>query len=248
MTTISSATSAASYPYTKLAIDSSEQSLSSSTVSTGKARKAESAQDADDAVTESAQKLFSQLMAVLMNSQEQQARTAGQDQDCQSAADAVASMDSDGDGIITASEFVAAKPSDVTENQASTLFASLDTENTGAPSADALSEAMSTGKGARPTGQAFGGEEGLSSLFSALDTDGDGVITQEEFATGRPDSVTEDEANALFESIESESSGSLTGDQFIESLRAEYSAAMPAYFNKEAGDDTAAGSVTRMTI
>ena len=206
--------------------------------------------DSDASLIDSAQKLLSQLMTVLMNAQGQSSQPqqdAGQDG--MSPADRVASMDSDGDGMVTQAEFVAARPDDVSEEQATSLFASFDSEDAGTLSVDALSEAMAQGPGQAPPGPpppSDTGDDTLSSLFSTLDSDGDGVVSQEEFLAARPDDVSEDQASALFESLDTEGTGSLSEDQFVAGLRANFPPPPP--FTAYAADDDASASSTRMTL
>ncbi|MDK4734703.1 hypothetical protein PH551_19300 [Rhizobium sp. CNPSo 3490] len=52
----------------------------------------------------------------------------------------VADLHTDGDGYVSKAEFVSARPSDVSEDQAGTLF---DSEGAGSLSVDALAETMS---------------------------------------------------------------------------------------------------------
>nr|WP_246401328.1 EF-hand domain-containing protein [Rhizobium hidalgonense] len=61
-------------------------------------------------------------------------------------------LDTDGDGLVSKAEFVAGRPSDVSEDQAGTLFDSFDSESAGSLSADALTEAMSSPSSQRPDG------------------------------------------------------------------------------------------------
>lgn len=251
MTTISSVSSAVSYRYTKPTSDSSEQSISSSIVSGGKASAAASRVDSEASLIDSAQKLLSQLMTVLMNAQGQSSQsTQDADEDGTSPADRVAAMDSDGDGMVTQAEFVAARPDDVSEEQASSLFASFDSEDAGTLSVDALSEAMAQGPGQAPRGPPPPSDEGddtLSSLFSTLDSDGDGVISQEEFLAARPDDVSEDQASTLFESLDTEGTGSLSEDQFVAGLKANLPPPPPP-LNAYAGNDNTSTSATHMTL
>jgi len=161
----------------------------------------------------------------------------------------LSTLDSDGDGMVTEAEFVAARPDDVSEEQATSLFASFDSEDAGTLSVDALSEAMAQGPGQAPPGPpppSDTGDDTLSSLFSTLDSDGDGVVSQEEFLAARPDDVSEDQASALFESLDTEGTGSLSEDQFVAGLRANFPPPPP--FTAYAADDDASASSTRMTL
>ncbi|MGO7159467.1 EF-hand domain-containing protein [Rhizobium johnstonii] len=212
MTTISAATSVSSYSYSKYPTSASEEILSSNTVSSAKATKSG---QLDEDTSSSADKLLSQLMTLSMNRFSDQS-ASGENEDGGEGMD-VAQLDSDGDGYVSKAEFVAARPSDATEDQAGTLFDSFDSESTGSLSVDALAEAMSAQQSQRP-----GGDD-LASLLSDLDTDGDGSISKDEFVAGRPFDVTEDQAGTLFDSFDSEGLGSLSVDALTEAMSAEQS-------------------------
>ncbi|MBB4443028.1 MULTISPECIES: EF-hand domain-containing protein [Rhizobium] len=219
MTTISAATSVSSYSYSKHSTSASEEILSSNTVSSAKATKSG---QLDEDTSSSADKLLSQLMTLSMNRFSDQS-VSGEDEDGGEGTD-VAQLDSDGDGYVSKAEFVAARPSEVTEDQANTLFNSFDSESTGSLSVDALTEAMSAEQSQRPGGPPppAGGDD-LASLLSDLDTDGDGSISKDEFVAGRPSDVTEDQAGTLFDSFDSEGAGSLSVDALTEAMSAEQS-------------------------
>ncbi|MBB4506917.1 EF-hand domain-containing protein [Rhizobium leguminosarum] len=212
MTTLSAATSVSSYSYSKYPTSASEEILSSNTVSSAKATKSG---QLDEDTSSSGDKLLSQLMTLSMNRFSDQS-ASGENEDGGEGMD-VAQLDSDGDGYVSKAEFVAARPSDVTEDQANTLFDSFDSESTGSLSVDALAEAMSAQQSQRP-----GGDD-LASLLSDLDTDGDGSISKDEFVAGRPSDVTEDQAGTLFDSFDSEGAGSLSVDALTEAISAEQS-------------------------
>ncbi|MBA1344995.1 EF-hand domain-containing protein [Rhizobium sp. WYCCWR 11146] len=220
MTTISAATSVSSYSYSKYPTSASEEILSSNTVSSAKATKSG---QLDEDTSSSADKLLSQLMTLSMNRFSDQS-VSGEDEDGGEGMD-VAQLDSDGDGYVSKAEFVAARPSDVTEDQANTLFDSFDSESTGSLSVDALAEAMSAQQSQRSGGPPPppAGDDDLASLLSDLDTNGDGSISKDEFVAGRPSDVTEDQAGTLFDSFDSEGAGSLSVDALTEAMSAEQS-------------------------
>ncbi|RXT15675.1 calcium-binding protein [Rhizobium leguminosarum] len=220
MTTISAATSVSSYSYSKHPTSASEEILSSNTVSSAKATKSG---QLDEDTSSSADKLLSQLMTLSMNRFSDQS-SSGEDEGGGEGMD-VAQLDSDGDGYVSKAEFVAARPSDVTEDHANTFFDSFDSESTGSLSVDALAEAMSAQQSQRPGGPPPPPveDDDLASLLSDLDTDGDGSISKDEFVAGRPSDVTEDQAGTLFDSFDSEGAGSLSVDALTEAMSAEQS-------------------------
>ena len=220
MTTISAATSISSYSYSKNSTSASQDLLSCNTVS---AKKSTTSQQLGEDSTNSVEKLMSQLMSLTMNGLSGQSGSSGE-QDGDEGMD-VAQLDTDGDGYVSKAEFVAARPSDVTEDQAGTLFDSFDSEDSGSLSVYALTEAMSaqrSGRAGGPPPPPEGGDE-LSSLLSDLDTDGDGLVSKAEFVAGRPSDVSEDQAGTLFDSFDSESAGSLSVDALTEAMSAQSS-------------------------
>ncbi|MBB6224795.1 EF-hand domain-containing protein [Rhizobium leguminosarum] len=221
MTTISAATSVSSYSYSKNSTSASQDILPCNTVS---AKKSTTSQQTNEDSTNSAEKLMSQLMSLTMNGLSGQSGSSGE-QDGEEGMD-VAQLDTDGDGYVSKAEFVAARPSDVTEDQAGTLFDSFDSEDSGSLSVDALTEAMSAQRSQRtggPPPPPPEGDDELSSLLSDLDTDGDGLVSKAEFVAGRPSDVSEDQAGTLFDSFDSESAGSLSVDALTEAMSAQSS-------------------------
>lgn len=221
MTTISAATSISSYSYSKSSTSASEDILSCNTVS---AKKSTTTQQSDEDAFSSADKLLSQLMTLSMNRFSDQSGSGGE-QDGGEGMD-VSQLDTDGDGYVSKAEFVAARPSDVTEDQAGTLFDSFDSEGTGSLSVDALAEAISAQQSERADGPPPpppADDDELSSMLADLDTDGDGLISKAEFVAGRPSDVTEDQAGTLFDSSDSEGAGSLSVDSLTEAMSAQQS-------------------------
>jgi hypothetical protein len=184
MTTISAATSISSYSYSKNSTSASQDALSCNTIS---AKKSTTTQQLDEDATNSAEKLMSQLMSLTMNGLAGQSGS-GEQQDGGADMD-VAQLDSDGDGYVSKAEFVAARPSDVSEDQAGTLFDSFDSEGSGSLSVDALTDAMSAQQSERAEGPPPpppSDDDDLASLLSDLDTDGDGLVSKAEFVASRP--------------------------------------------------------------
>ncbi|WP_245464159.1 EF-hand domain-containing protein [Rhizobium sp. NXC24] len=139
-----------------------------------------------------------------------------------SQSDMISAMDTDGDGNISEAEFVAARPSDVSEDQATTLFKSFDTSNTGSLTEDQLASAMQSNEPPPPppSGETPDDSE-ISSMFTSMDTDGDGSVSEAEFVAARPSDVSEEQATTLFDSLDTTSSGSLTESQLESSMKAQ---------------------------
>jgi Ca2+-binding EF-hand superfamily protein len=57
-----------------------------------------------------------------------------------------------------------------------------------------------------------------SEMFSKMDTDGDGALSESEFTAARPSDVTEEMAANLYSSFDSDSSGSLTSSEFTTAM------------------------------
>ncbi|NTU77024.1 MAG: hypothetical protein HGA90_04335 [Alphaproteobacteria bacterium] len=137
-------------------------------------------------------------------------------------------LDTDSSGTLSKDEFVAGRPSDVSESKADALFSSLDSSQSGYLTETQL-ENMHPPSG---QGGGFGGatldastlsallqgqdssssssQGGLDDMISAMDTDGDGTITKEEFVAARPSDASETQASSLFDSFDTESAGSLS--------------------------------------
>ncbi|MGO8536241.1 hypothetical protein ACC756_39345, partial [Rhizobium ruizarguesonis] len=54
------------------------------------------------------------------------------------------------------------------------------------------------------------GHDQFASLLSDLDTDGDGLVTLDEFMAGKPDEITESQASQLFSLLDTSGTGSLS--------------------------------------
>jgi Ca2+-binding EF-hand superfamily protein len=136
----------------------------------------------------------------------------------------ISAMDTNGDGNISEQEFVAARPSDVSESQASSLFASFDSDKTGSLTEAQLAEAMKS-QGSRSGAKPSGGNP--SDMFSSMDTDGNGSVSEAEFIAARPSDVSEDQATTLFKSLDTAGAGSLTEDQFTTAMKSQAPHAPP---------------------
>lgn len=132
-----------------------------------------------------------------------------------SIADIYADMDADGDGKVTEAEFVAARPDDVSEDGAKGLFASIDTEGSGSITEEQFADSIKR-HGGPQGGPPPGGGDAASTdeIYDALDTNKDGVVSEEEFLAAHPADVTDEQAAALFKSIDTDNKGSIAKEQF----------------------------------
>jgi Ca2+-binding EF-hand superfamily protein len=139
-----------------------------------------------------------------------------------SSSDAYAAMDTDSDGSVTQAEFIAARPDDVSEADALTLYNSIDTEGTGSITEDQFSASMENA-GTPPAAAGSSEDDDTTAMFDALDTDQDGVISAAEFAAAKPDDVSTEDAATLFDALDEDSSGSVSLDE-LESARESFMA------------------------
>ncbi|QCI98237.1 XopAW family type III secretion system calcium-binding effector [Agrobacterium larrymoorei] len=152
--------------------------------------------------------LLSTLMTLVMNlSQGASTETASQDSG-QSETDYFNSLDTDGSGSLSQTEFTSARPDDVTEDMANNLFTQLDADGDGTLSTEELAAKDAAPNGAPPPPPA---EEEDS--ISSLDTNGDGVVSQAEFLAARPDEVSEEDATSLFSQIDSDGDGTVSQEE-----------------------------------
>ncbi len=152
-----------------------------------------------------------------------------------------ARMDSDSSGTVSKDEFVSARPKEVSETDAASLYDKIDASGTNALTQDQLDAGMEANrpegglssslssdtlsslldllsstdeedKGPPPSGE----RKSSSEVFDSMDTDQDGTVSLEEFMAARPKNVSEDQAKEFFASIDTENTGSITKSQFEE--------------------------------
>lgn len=137
-------------------------------------------------------------------------------------------IDVNADGAVTRDEFIAGAPDDVSADKAGSLFDKLDSEGSGALSQSDLATAFQQMAASMQAGmiQAQAGNMGgggdrpdASELFAKLDTDGDGSVSREEFVSGRPDEVSEEQASAFFDKIAGENTDSIDQQSFVAAMQ-----------------------------
>jgi Ca2+-binding EF-hand superfamily protein len=182
-------------------------------------------------------------------------------------------LDTDQNGSLDDNELQTGKPKTMTKDQASKLYDALDTNQSGTITMDEFAAGTQSGPGMGlisqlPTDaldvllqlQAQGGgmpqaSTGGSSdqpesdaAYDALDTNKDGVVSEDEFLAAHPEQLTDDEAGKLFETIDTDKDGTVTQDQFKTITDATTPPRLmgPSFFgmDSQSGDDGASFSGT----
>lgn len=179
--------------------------------------------------------LSSMILGTLIGLQ-QQSGDASQDASSTSSSDPVqslfSSMDSDGDGTVTQSELESyIEQQGGTQTEADNLYSMLDSsDGDGITESTLASDAPQGpppgpppgGMGGPPPGVAedAGGSSDIGSqLLDALDTDGDGTVSQSEFESFvTSNGGTSTEADADFSALDSSGSGSLSATDFTDAM------------------------------
>ena len=143
------------------------------------------------------------------------------------AAQEFAKLDTDGDGEVSEQEFVAGRPSDMSEDQATALFSKLDPDGTGSISeaqfSDGVQQAQAAVQGGGHAHHHHGGGGGGSSdtadaaedaVFNALDTNHDGVVSMAEYMAGAPTSMSSTSVSSVFSDIDTDDSGGISQAEF----------------------------------
>jgi Ca2+-binding EF-hand superfamily protein len=148
-------------------------------------------------------------------------------------------LDTDQNGTLDDNELQAGKPKTMTKDQASKLYDSLDTNKSGTITMDEFAAGTQSGPGmglmsqlstdaldvllqlqqqggGMPQASTGGGGDQPASdaAYDALDTNKDGVVSEEEFLAAHPEQLTDDEAGKLFQTVDTDKDGTVTEDQF----------------------------------
>lgn len=148
-------------------------------------------------------------------------------------------IDSDGDGKLSQSEFVSARPDSMDESTATALFKKIDSEGTGSISQDQFAQMMREAgppPGPPPGGMAGGKNDSkLDQLFSSLDADGDGTISQSEMETALSNS-DKTKVDSVFSQLDADGNGSISTDELKSGVK--QAMAGHHHHDKTASDDT----------
>ncbi len=149
-----------------------------------------------------------------------------------------AKIDQNADGKVSKDEFVAGRPKHASEAQASALYDKIDSQKTNGLTQDQLDTGLKANRPSEPRrdglsdkvlaallqavqqlqGNAkFGQAEKVGKEFDKIDSNADGKVTKDEFVAARPDDISTQDAEALFSSIDTEKSGTISKEQFIKS-------------------------------
>ncbi|MFH1034111.1 MAG: EF-hand domain-containing protein [Pseudomonadota bacterium] len=136
------------------------------------------------------------------------------------ASQMIEALDSDSDGSLSATEIGVDQ----------TTLSQADTDGDGVLSDSELISLMNT-MGPPPMGAmnmaqnsesasaSGGGAPDSSEMFDSLDTNQDGIVSQEEFLAGRPDDVSQEQAQNMWSKLDSEGTGGLSQSQFEEAMQ-----------------------------
>lgn len=121
----------------------------------------------------------------------------------------ISSLDTNGDGIISSEELEAAKSGRTQDPTVSSDNAATGTQSQ--VQSSMVSMLLQVSSSAQTEGE---NPRDARDLFSAIDADGDGKITQDEFVAARPKELSEEEAVARFNELDEEQTGFLTENVF----------------------------------
>ena len=130
----------------------------------------------------------------------------------------ISSLDTNGDGIVSAEELAAAEKSSGTQR---TQDPTVENENAASGVASQVAGGVMAMLLANAGGEADAqadDRQSATDLFAKLDADGDGKVTEAEFVAARPEEMSEEDATTLFAELDGEGTGSLTQSQFVDAM------------------------------
>ena len=142
-------------------------------------------------------------------------------------------LDADSNGTLDEDELLAGKPKTMTKEKAAQIYDVLDIDKSGHVSMNEFAAGTQTAPGMGLLGQlssdaldvlmqrqqqggATAGGGGTSSsdeAFDALDTNKDGVVSEDEFLAVHPEIASQEQAKKLFEALDADKDGNINQDQ-----------------------------------
>lgn len=145
-----------------------------------------------------------------------------------SAAEMFSKMDTDGDDSLSKSEFVAARPADVTEEMASTLYSSLDSDSSGAVTVTVTEyETVLANNAPSPPPPSATSTSSTTETYDEMDTNQDGIVSVTELAAAMGSTSSSSDMSASSSSDESETFDTLDTNQNGVVSAAELASASP---------------------
>lgn len=178
-------------------------------------------------------------------------------------------LDTDKNGSLDQNELQSGKPKTITKEQATKLYDVLDADKSGAvtmnefasgtqtgagmglisqlPSdaLDVLLRLQQQGGGMSQAGSGSGSDQSAGdATYDVLDTNKDGVVSEDEFLAAHPEQLTDKDARSLFANLDTDKDGNLTQDQ-MQTVAAVTTPARlmgPSFFGQDAetGDSASA--------
>jgi Ca2+-binding EF-hand superfamily protein len=128
-------------------------------------------------------------------------------------------LDSNSDGSVNKSEFVDGAPDSVDKETASKLFDLIDQSSSGELSqsdiASAFNQIATDLKSILLDAQESSNKRKTpgNDIFAKIDTNGDSLVSKEEFIAGKPQDVSEEQASSLYDQIAGDNTDGLTEEQ-----------------------------------
>jgi Ca2+-binding EF-hand superfamily protein len=171
-------------------------------------------------------------------------------------------LDASNNGSLTRSQFVSAmesqpSPPGLPAGASSDIASATDSSassNDAVSASDELMKALlaaikqySSTVGQNDSAASDDTDPSLSDLFNKIDTNGDGVVSAEEFISNRPEDASEDQAKEMWRQLDTENSGSLTESQFTSAMEKPGPTPGPPPMGGKTPDDTDISAVTEFS-
>ena len=156
------------------------------------------------------------------------------------ASDLVSSLDTDGDGEVSAEEITAAfSAAGLDSTNVASALSAIDTDKKGALNTDELTTAIASDmqahgpkgpKGPPPGGPPPGADEAASSILTAFDTDGDAGLSMDEILKAvNVDSDEDGSISSVFSSLDADGDGQINLAELSSAMQKDVDAGYRAY-------------------